>query len=66
MSAWILLPAVMTGMHFSLKLNIYDQSLVFQRIISLAEEVNAYDPFSVKKAYQISAEWPFIYLSSFF
>jgi hypothetical protein len=41
-----LLPAVIAGMHFSLKKNIYDQSFVSQRIISLAEVDNAYDPFS--------------------
>jgi hypothetical protein len=34
-------------MHFSLKMNIYDQSFVSQKIISLDEADNAFDPFSV-------------------
>jgi hypothetical protein len=34
-------------MHFSLKMNIYDQSFVSQKTISLEEADNAFDPFSV-------------------
>jgi hypothetical protein len=42
-----LLPDVIAGIHFSLKINICDQSFVSQRIISDEEEDNAYNPLSM-------------------